>query len=95
MAIPQEHEELFAEVARRGAAIYEEKLKAVLEPEQNGRAVAIHIDTGEYAVADNWALARKTMRERQPDGMVYSRTIGPPTSADHALAHRMLAGQKR
>lgn len=92
MAVPQEHEELFADVARRGAAIYEEKLKAILEPEHNGKSVAIHIDTGEYAIADNWALARQAIHKRLHEGMVYSRTIGVETN--QALIRRLLAERK-
>jgi len=92
MAIPEEHEALFADTARRGTAIYEE-LKAVLEPEHNGRAIAIHVDTGEYAIASTQAGARREMHERRPEGLLFSRTIGPPTERDYALMYRLLAGE--
>jgi len=91
MAIPEEHEELFADTARRGKAIYEE-LKAALEPEQNGRAIAIHVDTGEYAIADTPSEARRQMHERRPDGMLFSRTIGVETN--QGLLQRILTGSK-
>ena len=83
-------------VSLRGLAIYQESLKSLLEPEHNGEAVAIHVDTGEYAVARNHTLALRALLERfEPDGKVVTLTIGPPTAADFDMAYRMLAGQKR
>src|SRR5205823_2745285 len=38
-------------VSQRGLAIYESRLKKVLEPEHNGETVAIHVESGDYAVA--------------------------------------------
>lgn len=92
MTILQEQEEPFADVARRGRALYDEKLKAVLEPEHNGRAVAIHVDSGEYVLADSLPRARQEMHERQPEGMIFSRTIGVETN--QALLQRVLARRK-
>ena len=83
-------------VSLRGLAIYQERLKPLLEPEHNGKAVAIHVDTGEYAVARNHTLAREALLERyKPDGKIVTLTIGPPTAADLDMAYRILAGQKR
>ena len=58
------------DVTRRGRALYEAKLKAVLEPEYNNRFVAIHPDSGEYAVADSTG-------ERHA-GDTEEPTAGPP-----------------
>lgn len=80
MIISPEHEALFADTAQRGSRIYEESLKTLLEPEHNGKAVAIHVDTGEYIVADSLPLAREKMHQDQPDGMLFSRTIGIETT---------------
>lgn len=93
MPLIQEHEERFAEVARRGMEIYERKLRALLEPEQNGRAVAIHPDSGEYVVADTLPEARRLLRERHPDGMTTSRTIG--AAADEDTLRRLFPGRKQ
>jgi hypothetical protein len=84
-----------SDVARRGLALYDEKLKSVLEPEQNGRAIALHVDTGEYIIADTLAESRRQMHKRypNPDRKILSRTIGPETN--EALLHRILAGRKR
>ena len=52
----------FSDAARKGLAFYDAALKSTLEPEQNGRAVALHVDTGEYVVADTLPEARRAMR---------------------------------
>ncbi len=79
---PATGDALFDDVARRGLAIYEEKLRAILEPEQNGKAVAINVETGEYVVADDLPDARRLLREKYPPRTIsMSRIIGPETDA--------------
>ena len=87
-----EQEAAFEDATERGRAIYE-RLRATLEPAQDGKAIAIHVDSGEYAVADSMPEARRQMHERRPDGMLYSRTIG--VERDMMLVQRILAGAKR
>ena len=84
-----------SEAARLGLAYYDEKLKDILEPEQHGRAIALHVDTKEYVIADTLAEARREMRKRYPNpaGRILSRTIGPETN--EALLQRILAGRKQ
>lgn len=82
-------------LAQQGRALYENRLKALLEPEHNGKAVAIHVDSGDYAVADTHGDAAHTLIQRhEADGRIVTRTIGPPTEADQRLAVRILAGRK-
>jgi hypothetical protein len=83
-----------SELAQRARALYESRLKAILEPEQNGRAVAIHVDSGDYVVADTHTAAGKVMDNLHPDGFFVTMTIGPVTAADFAVAQRILAGQR-
>jgi len=40
-------------LAERGRTIYEERLKAKLEPEHDGEAVTIHVDTGDLAIGNS------------------------------------------
>lgn len=85
-------EELSAQ-SQRALAIYTEKLKPVLEPAQNGSTVAIHLDTGDYAVAATSPGARQTLRARHPNGPIATMTVGPETNFQ--LAYRILASQNR
>ena len=79
--IPSEKET--ARLCAMGRAIYEGKLKVILEPEYNGKVVAIHLDTGDYAVAGNSPYARRNLRIRRPSGLIYVTDVGP-SPRDHA-----------
>ena len=39
------------EIARRGTELYESKIRAIAQPGNDGRMLAIDIETGDYAVA--------------------------------------------
>lgn len=85
-------EEHLSPLTRLALAIYRERLQAVLEPEQNGRGVAIHPESGDYAVAPTPTQAGHILRKRHPEGKFVTMSIGP--EPDYALAARLLAGQQ-
>ncbi len=72
------------DVTRQGLAIYDTRLRAILEPEHNGKVVAIHVDSGDYAVARNSPLARRALRARYPEGMILTTDIGPVETLDRS-----------
>jgi hypothetical protein len=76
---------------QRGLAIYDEILKPALEPAFNGQYIAIHVASGEYAVAKSSGDTRRAMRKRQPEGPLVILQIGP--EPEWGLAGRFLAGQ--
>ena len=76
---------------QRGLAIYEEKLKPILEPEFDRKYVAIHVDTEDYEVADSSGDAMRTMRKRHLEGRLLMRRIG--NEPEWGLAARILAGR--
>lgn len=78
-------------LAERGLAQYDAVIKSRLEPAQNGQFVAIHVPTGEYAVASNSPESRRALRSRFPPGYIVTRRIG--SDPDFALAARLLAGE--
>lgn len=91
MALPIEEIPVDAELEEllpRGLAIYEQTPQPFLEPEHNGEVVAIHPDSGDYAVAATSGAAMRAMRQRHPTGQLLLHTIGPVT--DPGLASRML-----
>ena len=83
-----------SQLAQKALTIYETHLKAVLEPEYNGKVVAVHVDSGDYIVADTHTTAGKAMDDLHLEGLFVTLTIGPPTKGDFAVAQRVLAGQK-
>lgn len=92
--IPNISESAFEELGQRGLAIYDKKLKSLLEPQDNNRFVAIHVDTADYATARFPGAAVRILLDRHaPDGHIVVRRIGP--EPEHDLAARILAGAMR
>lgn len=91
MPVTEEEAEAAArsEIAQRGRALYETKLKPLLEPTYNNGFVAIHPDSGEYAVANSSGNAMRALRKSQPEGRLYLTKIGP--EPEYGLAARILA----
>lgn len=92
--IDEEHDVLF----QQGLAIYDEILKPVLEPAYNNQYVAIHVASGEYAVAKSSGDSMRAMRKRQPEGPLVVMQIGPEPEwglAGRLLASQMAAGQRK
>ena len=86
---------MLSPLGRKGLEIYQTRLQADLEPGHNGEAVAIHVDTGDYAVADTHSHAARALLSRhERDGRIVTFTIGPPTDSDLRLAARIVAGRK-
>ena len=67
------------ETVRRGEAIYEDRLRSVVEPGNKGKVIAIEVDGGEYEIAENALVASDRLRERVPDAEVFLGRIGFPT----------------
>ncbi len=82
--------------AERGRALYESNLKAMLETEHRGEAVAIHVDNDDYAIgASHSGAARALLARHEADGRIVTLTIGAPTGTDIRLATRIAACTKR
>ena len=86
------------ELLELGMAIYENKLKAILEPQFNGKFVAIHVDTGDYTVGRSSGDAMRTMHKLHPDSRLLVHKIGPEPEyglAARILTSEMLAGRPK
>ncbi len=75
-----------SEITVRALALYRD-LQAELEPEQVGRGLAIHPDSGDYLVADTPTHAGHAMRVRHPEGGTVTLRIG--LLPDYALLGRL------
>ena len=92
----QIQEDHLSPLAEQGRTIYQEKLKAALEPLHDGEAVAIHVDSGDYVIGNSHsAAAHLLMKRHEVDGRVVTLTIGSPTDGDLRLATRVAPGRKR
>ena len=71
------------ETVRLGKEIYEQRIRASVEPGNKGKVIAIEVDGGEYEIAENSLIAFDRLRERVPDAEVYFGRIG------YAALHRL------
>lgn len=84
--------ELLQELNRLGKQIYENRVRALVEPEYDGQYVAIQVDTGDYAVGKSTAEATRALRELVSiNGRGFLRKIG--NEPEYDLAARIMAGQ--
>ena len=66
------------ERARLGEEIYERHIQRQVEAEHHGRIVAVDVDSGDYAVADNVVTAWERLISRHPDGGFWFVRVGYP-----------------
>ena len=66
------------EVARRGEALYRERIRAEVETEANiGKLVSIDVDSGEYEIGDDRSVdAPLRLHARHPGAAIYTLRIG-------------------
>ena len=77
------------EFAERGDEIYETQVRPQVEGSNDGRIVAIDIDTGSFEVADEILTATDRLFERLPDAQPWIVRIG------HRAVHRFGARSLR
>ena len=70
------------EHARLGEEIYERQVRAQVEAGNDGKIVAIDVDSGEYEVAEDGLTAANRLLARLPDAQIWCIRIG------HRAVHR-------
>ena len=61
-----------------GRAIYREKIRPTLGPEQKGKIVVIDVKSGDYAIADRHLDADIELRKRRPDAFTWEESVDMP-----------------
>ncbi len=66
------------EFGAAGRAIYNRKIRPLVEPDetQKGRIVAIDVKSGDYEIADGVAAACVALTERLPDAKIWVERVG-------------------
>lgn len=80
------------DLARRGQALYESRVRRQVESENEGKIVAIDVETGAFRVADNVIPATKQLFERYPEAQPWVIRIGH--RAVYHLGARSLASAR-
>ena len=69
------------EFATRAHAVYDSELRHKVEPNENGRFLALEVETGDYEIADSIVAANQKMRERHPlPTLFFTFKVGYPTA---------------
>lgn len=76
------------EHAHRGTEIYEQQVRAQVEAGNQGRIVAIDVDSGEFELAEDSLAAASRLLTRCPDAQIWCVRIGYP--AVHRFGPRSL-----
>jgi hypothetical protein len=72
---PESQEEIEAH-ALPALEFYERELRTELERQHWGKAVAIHLESRDYEVAQTATRAYRTLRQRRPQGWITTLAIG-------------------
>jgi hypothetical protein len=64
------------EVARRGQAIYEAKIRPLVERDHFGEYIIIDIESGEFEVDRDHLAASDRAAAKHPNGVLYAMRIG-------------------
>jgi hypothetical protein len=64
------------ELARRGQELYEASIRQQVETGNEGKIVAIDIETGDFEVDETVMAATDQLFERQPDAQPWTLRIG-------------------
>ena len=68
------------DVARRGTQVYEQRLRALLEPTHNGQFIAIEPDSGDYFVGSTDSEVVAAARKAHPGRLPLVLRIGRPAT---------------
>ncbi len=77
------------EHARRGKGIYDRQVRPQMEASNQGKIVAIDVDTGDFELAEDGLTAANRLLARHPDAQIWCVRIGYP--AVHRFGPRTVA----
>jgi hypothetical protein len=63
-------------IALKGEAIYEERIRPLVEGEHRGEYVVINIETGEWETGEDVIPLAHRLHARQPEAPLYALRIG-------------------
>lgn len=66
------------EHARRGTAMYDQRVRPQVEAGNRGKVVALDVDTGDFELAEDTLVASQRLMARRPDAQIWCVRIGYP-----------------
>jgi hypothetical protein len=71
------------EFERRGAELYENTIRPLVEEGNLGRLCCIDIESGAYALGDEGHVVAQVLIEKDPDAQIWCKRIGYVASTGH------------
>jgi hypothetical protein len=68
------------ELARLGTEVLSRRVQPSLRPEDDGKFIAIDVDTGDYEIDEDDYTAVARLRERRPGAEVWLERAGQPVA---------------
>lgn len=68
------------EVVRRGEALYEKRIKPEVKDTDQGKFLALDIESGAYEIDANELTALNRVKSKNPDAVLYMLRIGRPAA---------------
>ena len=69
-----------ADVAAAGQAIYSEKIRDALRPDDEGKVVVVDISSGDYEIDADHIAALLRIRQRHPEARTWTVRVGHPAA---------------
>ena len=64
------------EIGDRAERIYEEQIKHLVEPQQNGKFIVIDIESGDYEIDEDTFAAEDRLKTRRPNAVGFLGRVG-------------------
>ena len=68
------------EFARRGQDVFERDVRPHMQPDDDGKFVAIDIDSGSYEIDEDDFIATERLLRRQPQARIWLARAGHPAA---------------
>ncbi len=68
------------EIESRGTAIYEERIRHLVEPREKGKFIVIDVYSGDYEIDERDGAATGRLLRRRPGAMTWAVRVGYPTA---------------
>jgi hypothetical protein len=68
------------DIETRGEAIYQDRIRRLVEPTEKGKFVVIDIDSGDYEIDERDADASARLLNRHPRAVTWAVRVGYPTA---------------
>jgi len=79
MQAPYSQEQLNA-IAHRAHTLYDNTIRAQVEPEHIGEFLAVDVESGDYELDSEALAATQRVRGRRPDGVFFLLRVGYPAA---------------